>query len=49
MYVGTAMITMSHLSLHPKRVRAHYARPGHVYFNERSHKLVTLMGESFGC
>ena len=26
----------------------HYARPGHVSFDERSHKLATLAVESFG-
>lgn len=30
------------------RKRTHYARPGHVSFDERSHKLVTLAVESFG-
>ena len=28
--------------------RQHYARPGHVYFDERSHKLATIAVESFG-
>ena len=28
--------------------RQHYARPGHVSFDERSHKLATLAVESFG-
>ena len=27
---------------------AHYARPGHVFFDERSFKLTTLAVESFG-
>ena len=30
------------------RKRQHYARPGHVSFNERSHKLATLAVESSG-
>ena len=30
------------------RKRNHYARPGHVSFDERSHKLITLAVESFG-
>ena len=30
------------------RKRQHYARPGHVYFDERSFKLTTLAVESFG-
>ena len=30
------------------RKRQHYARPGHVSFDERSHKLATLAVESFG-
>ena len=29
------------------RKRQHYARPGHVSFDERSHKLSTLAVESF--
>ena len=28
--------------------RQYYARPGHVFFDERSHKLATLAVESFG-
>ena len=28
--------------------RQHYARPGHVPFDKRSHKLATLAVESFG-
>ena len=30
------------------RNRQHYARPGHVSFDERSHKLTTFAVESFG-
>ena len=30
------------------RKRQHYARPGHVSFDERSHKLATVAVESFG-
>ena len=30
------------------RKRNHYARPGHVSFDERSHKLATIAVESFG-
>ena len=30
------------------RKRQHYARPGHVFFDERSHNLSTLAVESFG-
>ena len=30
------------------RKRQHYARPGHVSFDERSHKIATLAVESFG-
>ena len=30
------------------RKRQHYARPGHVSFDERSHKLTTFAVESFG-
>ena len=30
------------------RKRNHYTRVGHVSFDERSHKLVTLAAESFG-
>ena len=30
------------------RKRQHFARPGQVSFNERSHKLATLAVESFG-
>ena len=30
------------------RKRNHYARPGHVSFDERSHKLFTIAMESFG-
>ena len=30
------------------RKRNHYARDGHVSFDERSHKIVTLTVESFG-
>ena len=30
------------------RKRQHYARPGHVSFDERSHKLTTFVEESFG-
>ena len=30
------------------RKRQHYARPGHVSFDERSHKLATLAVEIFG-
>ena len=30
------------------RKRQHCARPGHVSFDERSHKLATLVVESFG-
>ena len=30
------------------RTRQHFARPGHVSFDERSHKLATLAVESFG-
>ena len=30
------------------RKRQHYVRPGHVSFDERSHKLTTFTVESFG-
>ena len=49
-YEELAPITMVQPPLPPRRASIkHYARPGHVPFDERSHKLATLTVESFGC
>ena len=45
---GSADQDGSATSTSEARKRNHYARVGHVYFDERSHKLVTLAVESFG-
>ena len=41
---------MDQLPLSPRRASAniYYARPGHVSFDERTHKLTTFAVESFG-
>ena len=40
---------MDQLPLLRREKRDHYARPGHVPFDECSHKLVTTAVEIFGC
>ena len=45
---GSADQDGSATSTSEARKRQHYARPGHVSFDERSHKLATLAVESFG-
>ena len=45
---GSADDDGSAASTSEARKRQHYARPGHVSFDKRSHKLVTLAVESFG-
>ena len=45
---GSADHDGSAASTSEARKRQHYARPGHVSFDERSHKLATLAVESFG-
>ena len=45
---GSADHDESSASPSEARKRQHYARPGHVSFDERSHKLATLAVESFG-
>ena len=45
---GSADDDGSAASTSKARKRQHYARPRHVSFDERSHKLVTLAVESFG-
>ena len=45
---GSADHDESAASTSAARKRQHYARPGHVSFDKRSHKLVTLAVESFG-
>ena len=45
---GSADQDESAASTSEARKPNHYARPGHVSFNERSHKLATIAVESFG-
>ena len=45
---GSADLDGSAASTSEARKRHHYARPGHVSFDERSHKLANLAVESFG-
>ena len=45
---GSADHDGSAASTSEARKRQHYARPGHVSFDERSHKLATLAVETFG-
>ena len=45
---GSANHGRSATSTSEARKRQHYARPGHVSFDERSHKLTTFAVESFG-
>ena len=45
---GSADHDGSAASTSEARQRQHYARPGHVSFDERNHKLATLAVESFG-
>ena len=45
---GSADRVGSAASTSEARKRQHYARPGHVSFDERSHKLATLAVKSFG-
>lgn len=45
--VGSAIIDGSAVVTAEARKRAHYARPEHVSFGERSYKIATLRVESF--
>ena len=44
---GSADHVGSAASTSEARKRQHYVRPGHVYIDERSHKLDTLAADSF--
>ena len=48
MRAGSADRNGSAASTSEARKRNHYARPGQVFFDERSYKLATLAVESFG-